>query len=87
MLTWSDNYRTCGNAIGVELVNHPDLLNDDKEVAARAAVWYWNSRNCSAYADRGDFGAVCELINRGRPTAGRSTAGTSASRPTRGPRR
>jgi predicted chitinase len=65
MLTWSDNYRACGNAIGVDLVNNPDLLKDDKEVAARAAVWYWNSRNCSAYADRGDFGAVCELINRG----------------------
>ena len=49
----------------MDLVNNPDLLKDDKEVAARAAVWYWNSRNCSAYADRGDFGAVCELINRG----------------------
>ena len=40
MLTWSDNYRACGNAIGVDLVNNPDLLKDDKEVAARADVWY-----------------------------------------------
>ena len=70
MLTWSDNYRACGNAIGVDLVNNPDLLKYDKEVAARAAVWYWNSRNCSAYADRGDFGAVCELMNRGQADGG-----------------
>jgi predicted chitinase len=64
-LTWQDNYRAAGDALGVNLVADPSLLERDKDLAARAAVWYWNSRGCSAYADRGDFGAVCELINRG----------------------
>lgn len=64
-LTWQDNYRAAGDALGVNFVANPSLLEKDKDLAASAAVWYWNSRGCSAYADRGDFGAVCELINRG----------------------
>ena len=67
MLTWSDNYRAAGKAIGVgdRLVNEPDLLANDKELAARTAVWYWTSRDCGRYADQGNFEAVCSLINRG----------------------
>lgn len=70
MLTWSDNYREAGQALGVDLVADPSRLERDKDLAARAAVWYWNSRGCSDYADRGDFGAVCELINRGAADGG-----------------
>lgn len=69
-LTWRDNYRAAGKALGVDLVADPSLLEEDKDLAARAAVWYWNSRGCSDYADRGDFGAVCELINRGAADGG-----------------
>ena len=69
-LTWRDNYRAAGKALGVDLVSDPSLLEEDKDLAARAAVWYWNSRGCSDYADRGDFGAVCELINRGAADGG-----------------
>jgi predicted chitinase len=69
-LTWQDNYRAAGDALGVNLINTPALLERDKDLAARAAVWYWNNRGCSAYADRGDFGAVCELINRGAADGG-----------------
>jgi predicted chitinase len=69
-LTWRDNYRAAGEALGVDLMSNPSLLEEDKDLAARAAVWYWNSRGCSDYADRGDFGAVCELINRGAADGG-----------------
>jgi predicted chitinase len=69
-LTWEDNYHDAGAALGEDLVADPTLLEEDKDLAARAAVWYWNSRGCSAYADRGDFGAVCELINRGAADGG-----------------
>lgn len=72
MLTWADNYRAAGWGIGVgdRLVNEPNLLATDKELAAKTAVWYWTSRHCGPYADREDFEAVCSLINRGqaRPT-------------------
>ncbi len=71
-LTWEDNYRAAGQGIGVgdRLVNEPHLLANDKELAAKTAVWYWTSRDCGTYADLGDFEAVCSLINRGevRPT-------------------
>ena len=69
-LTWKDNYRAAGDALDVNLADKPSLLEQDKDLAARAAVWYWNSRGCSDYADRGDFGAVCELINRGAADGG-----------------
>ena len=67
MLTWSDNYRAAGHAIGVgdRLVNEPDLLANDKELAAKTAVWFWTSRDCGRYADQDNFEAVCSLINRG----------------------
>jgi predicted chitinase len=71
-LTWEDNYRTAGQGIGVgeRLVNEPQLLATDKELAAKTAVWYWTSRDCGTYADLEDFEAACSLINRGevRPT-------------------
>ncbi len=67
MLTWADNYRAAGQGIGVDdrLVNEPHLLANDKELAAKTAVWYWTSRDCGRYADQGNFEAVCSLINRG----------------------
>jgi len=66
-LTWADNYRAAGEGIGVGdlLVNEPHLLAIDKDLAAKAAVWYWNSRFCGSHADREEFEAVCSLINRG----------------------
>lgn len=71
-LTWEDNYRAAGQGIGVgeRLVNEPQLLATDKELAAKTAVWYWTSRDCGTHADLEDFEAACSLVNRGevRPT-------------------
>lgn len=43
-LTGRYNYTRCGAAIQRDLVNYPDQLKDDKEVAMLAALWYWRSR-------------------------------------------
>ena len=42
-LTGKDNYRAAGEALGLELVKHPELAAEP-ENAARIATWYWNSR-------------------------------------------
>jgi putative chitinase len=42
-LTGKDNYRAAGEALGLDLVKHPELAAEP-ENAARIATWYWNSR-------------------------------------------
>ncbi|MDR6843251.1 XVIPCD domain-containing protein [Pseudoxanthomonas sacheonensis] len=42
-LTGKDNYRAAGEALGLDLVKHPELAAEP-ENAAKIATWYWNSR-------------------------------------------
>jgi hypothetical protein len=65
MNTWLAAYQRLSSICGVDLVSSPDLLAQDKNLAAKAAVWYWNDVGCGPYADQEDFEAVCSLINRG----------------------
>lgn len=61
-VTFLNNYRACGNALGVDLVVSPELLEQDVN-AARSAGWYWRSVGCQRYA--GDLLRVTQLINGG----------------------
>lgn len=45
----------------------PDLLAEP-QWACLSACDYWDMRDLNAWADRGDFDGVCDLINRGRKT-------------------
>jgi putative chitinase len=38
-LTWRENYRKFGNKFGLDLLNNPDLMLQNKEVAANSLVW------------------------------------------------
>lgn len=40
MITGKTNYKKVGDAIGVDLVNNPDLLRTDKEISMKAAMAY-----------------------------------------------
>jgi putative chitinase len=62
-VTFKDNYRDAGRALGVDLVNDPDQLATDDRLAARSAGWYWKSRGCNESADRRDFDACTRAIN------------------------
>lgn len=62
MLTGEDNYRTRGNAIGVDLVGSPDLAADPDH-ASRIAVSYWQGE--VPEADRDDVSAATRAINGG----------------------
>ena len=63
-LTGKDNYTRCGAALGLDLVNEPDLLLTPIN-AARSAGWFWKVNNLSAFADAGDIKGMTKKINGG----------------------
>lgn len=63
-VTGRHNYTEAGRALGLDLVNNPELAAQP-ENAARIAAWYWESRGINAAADAGDFTQVTRLINGG----------------------
>lgn len=63
-VTGRDNYEKCGRYLGLDLIAHPELL-EQAENAAASAAWFWNTRGCNALADSGDFEALTRRINGG----------------------
>ncbi|MDW0357815.1 glycoside hydrolase family 19 protein [Halomonas venusta] len=64
-LTGRDNYTAASEALGIDLVNNPDMAADP-EVAAKVATWYWQNRGgLSEASKRGDTREVTRLINGG----------------------
>lgn len=61
-ITGLSNYRNCGHALKLDLVSHPELLEQD-EYAASSAAWFYASRGCLLYS--GDVERVTLLINGG----------------------
>ncbi|KAJ3223160.1 Chitinase 1 [Chytriomyces hyalinus] len=42
-ISWEDNYRKCGDAIGHDLVSNPDLVIHNDAVNWGTVMWYWTS--------------------------------------------
>ncbi len=63
-ITGRSNYARCGQALGLPLIEQPDLLTDP-DVGARAAAWYWTDRQIGPLADANDIEAVTRKINGG----------------------
>lgn len=63
-VTGKTNYRSCGQSLGLDLVNHPELV-ETPSIAFRASAWFWRSRGINEAADRGDFKRVTRIINGG----------------------
>jgi len=61
-ITGGANYRRCGIALNLPLIEQPELLLTP-DIGARSAAWYWEDRGCSACAD--DVEAVTRLVNGG----------------------
>ncbi|MBU3895406.1 glycoside hydrolase family 19 protein [Serratia rubidaea] len=61
-ITFADNYRACGEGLGVDLLSHPEWLEQDV-YAARSAAWFWHAHGLNACADRGDFAGTTRVIN------------------------
>lgn len=63
-LTGRDNYTRCGQAIGLDLAAHPEML-EQPLWAAISAGWFWATNGCNELADAGDYLAVTKRINGG----------------------
>ncbi|MGH4034677.1 chitinase [Actinomycetota bacterium Odt1-20B] len=44
MLSWNFNYKAAGDALGIDLLNNPWLVETDPAVAWMTALWYWNTQ-------------------------------------------
>nr|AAP35271.1 chitinase [Euonymus europaeus] len=40
-LSWNYNYAQAGRAIGVDLINNPDLVATDAVISFKTAIWFW----------------------------------------------
>src|SRR5690606_34485985 len=63
-LTGKTNYSRAADALGLPLVDHPELL-EDFEHAALSAAWWWSDRGLNELADRGEFEKITRKINGG----------------------
>ncbi|MFB5082495.1 glycoside hydrolase family 19 protein, partial [Raoultella sp. C349492] len=62
--TFKNNYRATGIALGLDLLDQPDLLLEPTP-GARAAAWFWYANNLNSYIDKGDFRGATRRINSG----------------------
>lgn len=60
------NYIPCADALGLDLVNHPELL-EQPEHAAMSAAWWWSTHGLNELADAGRIQDVGSVINTGKP--------------------
>jgi putative chitinase len=67
-ITGRRNYTLAALGLGLDLVNHPELLEQPAN-AALSAAWYWSSRKLSSLASTGDFLAVSRAVNLGSATS------------------
>ncbi|WP_079104031.1 glycoside hydrolase family 19 protein, partial [Streptomyces aurantiacus] len=44
-LSWNFNYKAAGDALGIDLLNNPDLVQNDAAVSWKTGLWYWNTQN------------------------------------------
>ncbi|MEZ5968676.1 MAG: caspase family protein [Hyphomonas sp.] len=76
LLTGRDNYRTVGDAIGVDLENDPDLAGEF-DVALAVAATYWSTRDLNSYADANDVAKITRAIVGGYARLERRTSATA----------
>jgi putative chitinase len=63
-ITGRANYDQCGDALGLDLLKHPELLEEPVN-ACRSAAWFWKSKGLNELADAGDFRRITRRINGG----------------------
>ena len=64
-ITGRANYMACGEALGLDLINHPELLEKPQH-ACMSAAWFWASRGLNTMADAGQFDKITPRINGGQ---------------------
>ena len=63
-ITGRANYTACGEALGLDLIDMPELL-ELPQFAAMSAAWFWSTHGLNTLADQGDFPKITRRINGG----------------------
>ena len=61
-LTGRSNYDHCGQALNLDLLNQPELLEIPIN-ACRSAGWFWRRHGLNELADAGQFNDITKAIN------------------------
>ncbi|KAI9207206.1 lysozyme-like domain-containing protein [Polychytrium aggregatum] len=75
-LSWACNYQAAGKAIGMDLLNNPDIVASSVSVSWQTSVWFWNVNNCGA----GSYASATQKINGALECNGGPGASNQASR-------
>lgn len=67
-ITGRGNYEPCATGVELDLIVHPELLEQPAD-AALASAWWWAKRGLNALADAGEFLQISKVINLGSATA------------------
>ncbi|MFS1298558.1 glycoside hydrolase family 19 protein [Streptosporangium longisporum] len=80
-LSWNFNYKAAGDALGINLLANPYLVQNDASVAWKTALWYWNTQNGpgtmtphNAMVNGHGFGQTIRSINGSLECDGRNPA-------------
>lgn len=64
-ITGRANYIACGEALSLELIQQPELLEKPQH-ACMSAAWFWATKGLSTLADAGQFDKITQRINGGQ---------------------
>ncbi|ARQ75185.1 glycoside hydrolase family 19 [Pseudomonas fragi] len=64
-ITGKNNYRACGEALGLDLIAQPEQLEKPQH-ACMSAAWFWATNGLNTLADTGKFDAITKRINGGQ---------------------
>lgn len=69
-LSWNFNYEAAGQALGVDLLDNPNLVQTDAAISWETGLWYWNTQTGGssttahdAMVDGAGFGDTIRAIN------------------------
>ncbi|MEW1824988.1 glycoside hydrolase family 19 protein [Streptomyces sp. NPDC088196] len=69
-ISWNFNYKAAGDALGIDLLGNPWLVQNDSAVAWKTALWYWNTQSGpgsmtphNAMVNGAGFGQTIRSIN------------------------
>ena len=62
-ISGKNNYRACGEALGLDLTAQPELLEKPQH-ACMSAAWFWATNGLNTLADTDKFNAITQRIKR-----------------------
>jgi predicted chitinase/chitodextrinase len=80
-LSWNFNYKAAGDALGIDLLDNPNLVQNDAAVAWKTGLWYWDTQSGpgtmtphNAMVNGAGFGETIRSINGSLECNGQNTA-------------